>query len=211
MKHALCTAASPRLALLAGLAGAACAAVAQAPAGTYANPTAALACWALVPCPPGLICGPGGGVGMNQKMGLRLPDGLVSGGAYSPLSIDIPRTPQQINNNLQVVDLRMLAPSELSAIRVSSMSSTIYRGARLTDPVAQQLRVDFTAGSLPAVSQTARFPLSPSVQGGAWLLTMNVQGSVPSPKIKTPGGTPASFNVACTLPVTVEQWSTQSR
>lgn len=200
----------PRRLLLACVAATAAGASAQAPAaGTPGNPSAPLQCWELLPCPPGTICGPGGGMGMSQKLGNAMPAGVVKGGAYSPLlNGPVGMSPRVINNNLSVVDLRMLAPAALSAIQVSSMTSTIYRGGLLTADVGQQLRIDFASGSLPAVAQVAQFPLAPSVQGGNWLLTMDVQGRIPAwwPK---KGTVAASFRVACTLPVFVEQFQTQ--
>lgn len=191
--------------LLACVAATAAAASAQAPAaGTPGNPMAPLQCWELLPCPAGAICGPRV-VGMSQKLGNSLPAGAVQGGAYSPLlSGPTGMSPRVINNNLSVPDLRVLAPSTLSAMQVSAVTSTIYRGGLLTDVVGQQLRVDFASGSLPAVAQVAQFPLSPSVQGGNWLLTLDVQGSRRALWPKT-GFVAASFRVACTLPVFVEQ------
>jgi hypothetical protein len=195
--------------MLACVAATAAGASAQAPAaGTPGNPSASLNCWELVPiapCPPGTICGPGGGLGMSQVLGNAKPPGLVAGGAYSPLlSGPIGTSPRVINNNLSVTDLRQLAPAALSGMQVTSMTSTIYRGGLLTDAVGQQLRIDFASGSLPAVAQVGQFPLSPSLQGGNWLLTLDVQGRKPAswPKIATVA---ANFRVACTLPVFVEQ------
>lgn len=197
---------SRRLALAASLAMAGMAATAQAPAGTPENPTAPLNCWAL-PCPPGFACGPG-----SSNMTQILAFGLVNGGAYSPLAGDpLPNSPRQINNNLQVADLRSLAPLSLHDIRVSSAISTIYRGPNALSPVAQQLRSNFAPGSLPSVNQVAKFPLSPTKVGGDWLLTLDVSGTVPRKKLYgTFGSTvPANFSVACTLPVIVPSWTTQ--
>ena len=196
--------------LLAAVASTAAGVCAQTPAaGTPGNPSAPLQCWELLPCPAGTSCGPSG-VGMSQKLGGALPAaGVVQGGAYSPLlSGPVGTSPRVINNNLAVADLRMLAPAVLSAIKISSMTSTIYRGGLLTNDVGQQLRIDFASGSLPAVAQVAQFPLAPSVQGGNWLLTMDVQGRIPAwwPK---KGTVAASFRVACSLPVFVEQFQTQ--
>ncbi len=146
---------------------------------------------------------------MSQKLGDATPAGVVQGGAYSPLlSGPTGTSPRVINNNLAVTDLRMLAPADLSAIQISSMTSTIYRGGLLTAEVGQQLRIDFASGSLPAVAQVAQFPLSPSVQGGNWLLTMDVQGRLPATSRKAPS-VAASFRLACRLPVFVEQFQTQ--
>jgi len=209
MKKPQTTSALRRLPVIAGLAFAGITAVAQAPAGTAENPTRPLNCWSVVPCPPGTICGPGSGLGMSQKRGPALPVGLVSGGAFSPLRFDIPRTPRQINFNYQVADLRMLAPSNLSGIVVTSATATLYRGGMLTDAVAEQRRFNFASGSLPSLQQVGQFPLIPSTTGGFWVLSLDVQGNVASGRPPKGGRVPASFLTACNLPVNVQQWVNQ--
>ncbi|MCV2356863.1 hypothetical protein LNV09_22200 [Paucibacter sp. B2R-40] len=210
MKPALRIRTLTRRLLLAGITTTAAGVSAQVPAaGTGGNPTAPLDCWHVVPaaaCPPGPPCtGSGGGLGMSQKRGDALPPGLVAGGAFAPLLYGPTGTSMRmINNNLAVADLRMLAPLALNGIQVNRVISTIYRGSMLYDTVGQQLQISFASGSLPAVSQVAQFPLSPSVQGGNWLLALDVQGRI-VPREPAAPAVAASFRIACTLPVIVQQ------
>ena len=208
MKKPQHTSALCRLPVIASLAFAGITAVAQAPAGTAENPTMPLSCWSVVPCPSGTICGPGGGLGMSQKRGPAQPVGLASGGAYSPLRFDFPPRPRQVNFNYQVADLRMLSPTTLSGIIVTSATATLYRGGRLTDEVAEQASVNFASGSLPAVQRVGQFPLSPSTTGGHWILTLNVKGNVAAGRPKG-ARVPASFMAVCDVPVNIQQWVNQ--
>ena len=148
MKKHPSTRALRRLSVIVGLAFAGITAVAQAPAGTAENPTAPMNCWPVVPCPPGTICGPGGGLGMSQKRGTTLPVGLASGGAYSSLVASGMPPIRRIDDNYQVPDLRLLAPTNLSGIVVTSATATLYRGGLLTDAVAEQASFNFASGSL---------------------------------------------------------------
>lgn len=208
MKKHPSTRALRRLSVIVGLAFAGITAVAQAPAGTAENPTAPMNCWPVVPCPPGTICGPGGGLGMSQKRGTTLPVGLASGGAYSSLVASGMPPIRRIDDNYQVPDLRLLAPTNLSGIVVTSATATLYRGGLLTDAVAEQASFNFASGSLPAVQHVGQFPLSPSTTGGHWILTLQVQGNVAASRPKG-ARVPASFLAVCDVPVTIQQWVRQ--
>ena len=208
MKHPHTSRALRRLPVIASLAFAGITAVAQAPAGTAENPSSPLNCWPLQPCPPGTLCGPGGGLGMSQKLGPALPVGLVSGGAFSSLTGSGLPPIRRIDDNWQVADLRMLAPSALSGMVVTSAKTTLYRGSLLINDVADQASFNFASGSLPALQYVGQIPLSPSTTGGYWLLSLEVQGNVAASRPKG-ARVPANFQVVCQLPVTVQQWVNQ--
>ena len=213
MKKPRNTSALRGLPVIASLAFAGITAVAQAPAGTATNPTATLQCWQMVPfvCPPGTICGPGGGLGMGQAQGGALPPGVaVFGAAFSPLSIELPRTARQINFNYQVADLRLLAPGKLRNINITSAAVTLYRGGQLIDTAVQQSSFMFAKGSLPALQQVGQTLLSPTTSSAVWLLAFDVKGNMPAP-LWPPGSASkaASFRVGCNMPLTVLQPSTQ--
>ncbi len=202
-----------RLPVIASLAFAGVTAVAQAPAGTATNPTAALQCWQMVPfvCPAGTICGPGGGLGMGQVQGGALPSGVaVFGGAFSPLGADMPGTPRQINFNYQAADLRLLAPGNLRNINVTSATVTLYRGGQLIDTAVQQSSFVFAKGSLPSLQKVGQTPLSPTISSAVWLLAFDVKGNMPA-LLWPPGSVSkaASFRVGCNMPLTVLQLTTQ--